>query len=597
MIKIIFVLLITLFIMGCSYIPFLNKDRAKNGDDDQIIEEPTVIVDVVGVNDDVADNIRAHVGISKNRCSTPINLLNRRNKKTLLEASSAMQAYGFYEAKISINYSETPECPKAEIKVEPERQMPVSKVEIVIEGAAGSDPEFQKLIRDVAIKEGQPLNQGEYSDTKTTIESVAAELGYLDGRFTESRLTVDMEKYQANVFLQYSSGDRYKIGKINIQQEPEFLNEALIRRIIEAPEGSDYSANQIVDIQNRLLESSYFKTVEARPRLSDTEDQSIPVDAIVHPNDRHHFQASMGFATDEGLRSKLGYTNRWWNTRGHRLGAETKLSQSELGVSANYQVPRRHPSNEWLQFSTGFRQQSFDTYDTLSADITVNESKRRFWGIMENHFVSLSRDDFEVGNEKGIARFLIPGVRWSRRLVDDEVFTTHGLDLNLEVRGATDTLISDTSFLRTSIHAHYLRALPFGFRSFIRGDLGGIWVDDFRALPPSERFFAGGDNSIRGYDFQELGPVNTTGNVIGGAYLGVISFELEKYLTDKWGVAVFVDSGNAFGGPGSDTGLKTGVGLGLRWRSPVGSVRVDFAHPLDNDDTLIKLHLRIGPDL
>lgn len=216
---------------------------------------------------------------------------------------------------------------------------------------------------------------------------------------------------------------------------------------------------------------------------------------------------------------------------------------------------------------------------------------------MENRFVSISRDDFEVGDETGIATFLIPGVRWSRRIVDDELYPRHGLDLNFEIKGASNALISDTNFLSGNLHVHYLRALPFGFRSFIRSDIGGMFVDDFRALPPSERFFTGGDNSIRGYDYQDLGPINSTGNVIGGRYLGVMSLEIEKYISGNWGVAGFVDTGNAFGGPGRDTGLKTGVGLGLRWRSPVGPLRVDLAHPLDDDDTIVKLHLRIGPDL
>ncbi len=596
MLKISHAVLLCLFLSGCSYIPFLNKDKTENASDDQINEEATVIVDVFGVDDDVAKNIRAHTGISKNACSTPVNLLKRRNKKTLQESNNALQAYGYYQAKIDIKYSEAEQCSQAIFNVNSGRRMQVADIEIDITGSAQTDTDFKKLISDVPIKRGDFLNHENYSDTKSTIESVAAELGYLDGRFSESRLIIDMEKYEARVLLKYDSGDRYKLGKVTVKQEPEFLHDAFIHRLLEAPEGSAYSAFQVVDIQNRLLASDYFKSVEARPSLSNSLDKTIPVDVEVHPNDRHHFQASFGFATDEGLRSKFGYDNRWWNARGHRLGAETKLSQSELGISANYQVPRRHPSNEWLQFSTGLRSQSFDTYDTFSTDFIVSESKRRFWGIMENRFISLSRDDFEIGDEKGLATFLIPGVRWSRRQVDDESFAKQGLDMTLEIRGATDTIISDTNFLRGSFHAHYLQALPFNFRAFIRGEIGATLVDNFRALPPSERFFAGGDNSVRGYDYQELGPVNVTGNVIGGPYLGVMGFEIEKYLTDKWGVAGFVDSGNAFGGPGKSTGLKTGVGLGLRWRSPVGQVRLDLAHPLDSD-TLLKLHFRIGADL
>ncbi len=589
-------LTLSLLLTACAWLPF-GDDKTTEGANGEPTNQPTVNIVIDGVEDMIAENVRVHVGVSRNPCTTPLDLLKRRHKKTLQETNLALQAFGYYESQVSIDVIDTPECPTVEISITPGRRMLVSEVSIDIKGQAAEDSDFKTLTRDLPIKAGKELNHADYSGTKSIIESVAAELGYLDGRFTKSILKIDMEKYEARVLLKYDSAGRYRLGTINIKQDSDFLDEGLIRRFLDIPLESDYSAGKVVNIQNRLLDSNYFKSVEARPRLSKPEDHTIPVDVTVSPIERHNFQASIGFATDEGVRSKLAYTDRWWNRRGHRLGAETKLSQSEQGVSANYQIPRRHPSNEWLQITAGFRQQEVDSFDTLSAKISVTESKRRFWGILENRFIALSRDDFEIGDESGIAKFLIPGLRWNKRIVDDELYTRHGLDLSFEIRGATDSIISDTNLLSGDLHIHYLQALPYDFRIFIRGDLGGMWVDDFRALPPSERFFAGGDNSIRGYDYQDLGPINSTGNVIGGRYLGVVSFEIEKYFTEKWGVAGFVDTGNAFGGPGRNTGLKTGVGLGLRWRSPVGPLRVDLAHPLDDDDNLLRLHLRIGPDL
>ncbi len=595
MFRVLVSLSILLLLTGCSWLPFGDDDANENPNGDPT-NQPKVNIVIAGVDDAVAENVRVHAGVTRNPCTTPLDLLKRRHQKTLQETNLALQAFGYYESQVSIDVIDTPECPTVNISITPGWRMLVSKVDIQIDGQAAEDSDFKSLTRDLPVKAGKELNHADYSETKAIIESVAAELGYLDGRFTKSILKIDMEKYEARVLLKYDSAERYRLGDINIKQEPDFLDEGLIRRFLEIPLESDYSAGKVVNIQNRLLDSNYFKSVEARPRLSNPEDHTIPVDVTVSANERHNFQASIGYATDEGVRSKLAYTDRWWNNRGHRLGAEAKLSQNEQGVSANYQIPRRHPSNEWLQLTAGFRQQEVDSFDTLSAKISLTESKRRFWGIMENRFISLSRDDFEIGDETGLAKFLIPGIRWNKRIVDDELYTRHGLDLSLELRAATDSIISDANMLSGNLHVHYLQALPFNFRTFVRADLGGMWVDDFRALPPSERFFAGGDNSIRGYDYQDLGPVNSTGNVIGGRYLGVVSLEVEKYFTEKWGVAGFVDTGNAFGGPGRNTGLKTGVGLGLRWRSPVGPLRVDLAHPLD-DDNLLKLHLRIGPDL
>jgi translocation and assembly module TamA len=189
-----------------------------------------------------------------------------------------------------------------------------------------------------------------------------------------------------------------------------------------------------------------------------------------------------------------------------------------------------------------------------------------------------------------------PGFTWHRTVANDELFPTRGYDVTLEIKGAAEQVFADTSFASSLLSVGWVRGLPWRSRILLRGSFGAIWVDEFGSLPPSKRFFAGGDNSVRGYDLESLGPVDDSNDVIGGTTLGVISAELEHYFTDTWGVATFVDSGNAYGGDGRSTGLQTGVGIGARWRSPIGPVRFDIAHPLDDPDNSFRVHLRIGPD-
>ena len=588
-------IILTLCLGACSYLPFLgDKNGSKNG---QQGGPATVSVTVEGVDDSVGDNIRVYVGISRNLCTTPVDLLKRRHEKTLTEARNALQAYGYYLPDIEISYEQQEACPLALIRVVPGERMQVSDVAVTIEGPAAEDAEFLEQIAELPMKAGSGLNHDDYSRSKSLIESVAAELGYLDGRYLDSTLTIDMQNYEASASLRYESGERYLLGTITVQQSPSFLDEALVNRLLEVPEDKQYATGKLMAMQNRLLTSDYFRTVDLKPVFNQAEDRQVPIDVVLSPSDKHKFSAAVGFATDEGVRARLGYTNRRFNTHGHQLGTEAKFSQSEYGGTAYYRIPREHPSNEWLRFSAAVRNQDYDSYETLSARFTISETKRRFWGILEDHYVMLARDDFDVGNESGLSFLLVPGVSWDKRIVDNEVDPRSGININLDIRGTSESLSSDTSYFRSRLHLHYLQAMPFDSRVILRSDLGWMWVDDFRVLPPSERFFAGGDNNLRGYDFQSQGPVNNEGYVIGGRYLAIVSLELEKYVTDKWGVAAFVDTGNAYGGPGRDTGLKTGVGIGLRWRSPVGPIRIDFAHPLDLDDTWLKLHLRIGPDI
>src|SRR5690606_3606627 len=110
-------------------------------------------------------------------------------------------------------------------------------------------------------------------------------------------------------------------------------------------------------------------------------------------------------------------------------------------------------------------------------------------------------------------------------------------------------------------------------RILLRGSVGAMEVDAFDELPPDLRFFCGGDRSVRGFDYQAIGSVNSAGDVIGGNNKLEGSVEVEHYFKRDWGAAAFVDAGDAF--RGGDFSVNVGVGLGLRWKSPVGVLRLD----------------------
>jgi translocation and assembly module TamA len=134
----------------------------------------------------------------------------------------------------------------------------------------------------------------------------------------------------------------------------------------------------------------------------------------------------------------------------------------------------------------------------------------------------------------------------------------------------------------------------------VRGELGHTFTDVLNQLPPSLRFYAGGDRSIRGYNWREVGPtvLDDDGDVAfarGAKNVLTASVEYERYFSGPWGAAVFVDTGDAFDRGSPD--LHTGVGVGLRWKSPVGPIRIDIARGLDDPDSPFTLHLNIGTDL
>ncbi|MDF1529045.1 MAG: BamA/TamA family outer membrane protein, partial [Sedimenticola sp.] len=163
-----------------------------------------------------------------------------------------------------------------------------------------------------------------------------------------------------------------------------------------------------------------------------------------------------------------------------------------------------------------------------------------------------------------------------------------------ELKGAEEALFSDVRFFQLQAAAKWIYPLGAG-RLLIRGDTGLTLTEDFEKLPASYRFFAGGDQSVRGYGYQALGPKNTDGTVVGGRYLLSGSVEYEYPIKDDWSAALFVDAGNAVDGWNEE--LKRSAGVGLRWRSPVGPIRLDLAIPEDTSEDSFRIHFSMGADL
>ncbi|MEO8742502.1 MAG: BamA/TamA family outer membrane protein, partial [Lysobacteraceae bacterium] len=161
------------------------------------------------------------------------------------------------------------------------------------------------------------------------------------------------------------------------------------------------------------------------------------------------------------------------------------------------------------------------------------------------------------------------------------------------LRGGSTAIGSDVSFVQARVQASFVRSFGHRNRLLLRGEIGRTFTGNFDQLPPSLRFFAGGDRSVRGYGYQEIGP-RVNGKNIGGRNLAVFSIEGEHRITQTWGAAAFVDAGDAFN---ASPHAHVGIGVGLRWRSPVGPVRIDIAHGLNDPQSPLRLHLNIGPDL
>jgi translocation and assembly module TamA len=191
---------------------------------------------------------------------------------------------------------------------------------------------------------------------------------------------------------------------------------------------------------------------------------------------------------------------------------------------------------------------------------------------------------------------LIPGAKGSIFWADNRLVTTRGLRLSASLIGSEDGLLADTSFLQTAVRTKGIYSFFDKWRWIGRADLGATLTNDINDLPPSLRYFAGGDQSVRGYGYKKIGPADADGNIVGGKNLLTYSLELERALFEEWSAALFYDSGTATN-TFSKLNLQSGAGIGVRWNAPFGQIRLDLAKALDDENNSWRIHFTMGADL
>jgi translocation and assembly module TamA len=440
---------------------------------------------------------------------------------------------------------------------------------------------------------GRPLNHGIYNTAKRRLSDLARDRGYAEADYAVSRVDVYPEEGVADIELEFDSGPRYRLGAVGLEQDA--LNDTFVRSYVALQSGEFFNNQALTDTYVALNDSGYFQNIDVRAQPPDAEAKTIDVVITLSTAPRRLISYGVGFSTDTGPRLRFGRNIRRWNERGHQLGLDAQLSPVISEVSANYRLPYGDPRFDWLSFSTGLKHEETETATSDSLEFGARRITERSGGWATTQYLSLLVEDFEVGDQFGRSRLLMPGMNWTRLRADHTLRPTRGSKFEFEARGGADALGSDTDFVQLITSVRWITSFGGGKRVLLRGQFGATAEDRFEKLPPSVRFFAGGDNSVRGYEFQSLGPVDAAGQVIGGSRLAVVSAEVEFPVRPRWSVALFVDSGNAFNGKKIDA--RTGAGIGARWQSPLGPVRVDIGAPVNDPDHSPRLHVSLGPDL
>jgi translocation and assembly module TamA len=563
--------------------------------------QASVEVEVIGVEGPLRDNVLALSSLQRLARSPDLNeeMIQRLAQRAAAEARMALRPFGFYEPKVSAKVNRVGEVWHARITIE--RGEPVMLVEQQVEiiGSGRNEPFLRRVLAQSRLKTGARLNHSDYDALKGELLRAAAGNGYLDAGFRRNTLAVDPAAREARAYITLETGERYRFGATTIEQN--FLRESLVRRYLRYREGDWYDASALLRTQFALDDSQYFAVVEVLPEERDRERKIAPVRITSEPNKRHVYTIAVGYATDTRARGTLGWENRRLNRRGHRLRAEIRGSSVEDSVGLTYAIPWTDPALEKLAFELrGFREQHADI-ETSGTSFKVGLTQvRGNWQRVLSVTADVTKDRVTTAGgstlvDRGQSQLLVPGISYALLPPGFLGINAVPRGFQVELLGSTTALGSDTNFTRIVVRDERRFRLAPKWHLQLRGEIGASAVGDFEELPAQYRFFAGGDRSVRGYDYEELSPVDAEGNRIGGRHLMTGSVELQRDLPRNLVAAVFVDAGNAVNEFGDR--LEYSAGVGLRYRLPFLSIGLDVAKSISESDKSPRLHLNFTPEL
>ncbi|MGF1744318.1 autotransporter assembly complex protein TamA [Vibrio minamisatsumaniensis] len=546
-------------------------------------------LDIQGLDGALEDNVDAYLSaIPEEDYSVSLRFQSRLESMI----KDALSALGYYQPSITFFPSE--DGTELTVTVEPGAPVLIYVSDIVLSGEASDDPDFLALIAKSQLSKGSTLNHGNYDSLKSSIRNLGLAKGYFDGAYELSKLEVAPELNRAYVRLHYNSGIRYHFGATQVTGSQ--INDDKVQSLKPFEDGEPYSITKVGEYNQNLSNTDWFSSVFVEPDLSQLGGgREIPMRVSLAPQARNQIETGIGVSTDLGIKGTLKWKKPWVNEQGHSFNSSLSISKPEQTITATYKIPLDDVLHDYYQIKYGMK--NLDNRDTKSLE--SNLALERHWrldnGWQRTVSIRYLVENYEQGLQDDLAQFVLPGISFSRTRTRGGAMPMWGDKQTIMVEAGDDSLLSETRVVRFQGQTSWIRSLGNNHRGLTRLQFGGNFADEFDKLPPSLRFFAGGDNSIRGYGYESISPRDQSGALTGAKYIATSSFEYQYRLVGNWWGAVFYDMGDAFN---DSPEWKHGTGVGVRWASPVGPVSLDFAWGLDAEKgDEFRLHFSLGPEL
>ncbi len=480
------------------------------------------------------------------------------------------------------------------LAIDPGPRTTIASVAVTVDGKIEAKTK-SALIAGWGLPVGQPFRQEDWNDAKQQILSELLAVEHADASLLDSEASIDAETHRADLHAHYDAGPRYRFGSIRVEGLQNYPPDLIARYNRAVLPGQPYREDRLNALQGTLQATPYFSSVQTtldREAAVVNEDGTATAPVLVRVRERspHRVSFGAGASSNTGARVEVNYHTPNLLGRGWALDSGLRYEQKRQTAYGDVFLP---PDQRNRRHSVGIMAEAADIQGLKTERYAFGAQTVQQRGIVEQRLsLNWQEEKREAsGASPQTARALVPNGVWTWRHIDNLLDPRDGTVIQVQIGGGAKAALSDQNFVR--LHSRVQHYIPLGRVDTLnlRGEIGYTFADSRQHIPQDYLFRTGGAGSVRGYAYQSLG-VREGSAIVGGRYLAIASAEVTHWLNDSWGIAAFVDAGDAVDSL-QDIRLAVGAGLGARWRSPAGPIGVDLAYGERNQEVHLHFSLAI----
>lgn len=509
--------------------------------------------------------------------------LVRRSRR---EISDLLATEGYFNPQIRIDRGAGKDW---KVVIEPGARATISEVRLDFEGeiAGAGDDGVRALREGWRLPVGEPFRQAAWDAAKQQLLDTVSAHRYAAAHIVQSRAEVDPDAATARLSLTLDSGPAFYLGELQVEGL-EALPEDLVRRYSTLKPGAPYDRDALLAFQSGLQNTPHFASVVVDIDRDPALAAAVPVRVQVAEAKPKTLGFGGGFSTNTGYRVEASYRDVNLLRRGWELGTGLRLEQRRQSLYADVFLPPEGQQRD----SFGALIDRSNVEGLKIGSEAVGVARKTVRGDIETQLaLRLQRERVQPdGARASEHNTLTANWTWIRRAVDDLLDPRSGNVMEFQVGGGSSIALSDQNFVR--LYGRLVHYRPVGERDvlILRAEGGATLAPSRDGIPQDFLFRTGGAQTVRGYAYQSLG-VREGSATVGGRYLGVMSAEYVRWFRPDWGAAVFVDAGDATDDR-RNFDLRTGYGVGARWRSPAGPLAMDLAW--GQQEQKLRLHFSVA---